>query len=625
MDIKNFYELRASQDGRTISGCAIKFNSQSVVLGNTYEQIARSAVDQELIDKSDILFTYNHDRSKVLARSRRGEGSLHTELRDDGLYFSFEAPNTQLGDDTLEEIRRGDLVNCSFAFRTKRDKEHYVMTRNADGSSLRTILKIDSLHDLSCVYEPAYEKTYLEARSAEAAEDEEMLKESESEQEEEKKSDEEEVKAPDVEEQKPDESEEEQKSDDEKSEDDEKRSDEDEKPEDEKPNDEKSDEDEEQKSDDEKSEDDAQEEVSDDEEQKSEDEEEKEDKKDAENERSNVKNISNIKVMKNFSLIQTVNDLIEHRSLNEAARQINEFGVRSMKEAGITDIGQFVLPYDTRSAVTVAAEGEDVVPTQIMDVLGPLRAKNVMVQAGAKFMSGLTGDVQIPSYSASNCAWKGETTAAEDGAGSFGHKTFSPKKLTTYIQVSRQFLIQATPDAEEILRTDLINSINDKLEETLLSGDAGSATKPAGIFNGATFADCSNYAGIAALEAGIEEAGVFEGKYILSPGAKAALRTTQKGNGVGFIWENGAIDGVDALSTAHVKKVDAAGGAAAYDKLVYGDWTNFAICSWGPGLNITVDPYTGAKNDVVNIIVTGYFDGGVLRDNVFGFGKIEKA
>lgn len=611
MDIKNFYELRASQEGRTISGCAIKFNTKSVVLGNTYETISRSAVDQELIDKSDILFTYNHDRSKVLARSRRGEGSLHTELREDGLYFSFEAPNTQLGDDTLEEIRRGDLVNCSFAFRTKRDKEHYVMSRNSDGTSLRTILKIDSLHDLSCVYEPAYEKTYLEARSAEAAEDEEMLKESEGCEQEEQKSDEEEVKAPDAEEQKP---EEEQKSDDKsESECDENRFDEDtDDPEDNDPEDDKSDD-----------EDDAQEEAYDDEDKSAGN--ECKEKDDAENERSNVNNISNYKVMKNFSLIQTVNDLIEHRSLNEAARQINEFGVRSMKEAGITDIGQFVLPYDTRSAVTVAAEGEDVVPTQIMDVLGPLRAKNVMVQAGAKFMSGLTGDVQIPSYSASNCAWKGETTAAEDGAGSFGHKTFSPKKLTTYIQVSRQFLIQATPDAEEILRTDLINSINDKLEETLLSGEAGTATKPAGIFYNAKFADCSNYAGIASLEAGIEEAGVFEGKYILSPGAKAALRTTQKGNGVGFVWENGAIDGVDALSTAHVKKVDASGGNKAYDKLVYGDWTNFAICSWGPGLNITVDPYTGAKNDVVNIIVTGYFDGGILRDNVFGFGKIEKA
>ena len=611
MDIKNFYELRASQEGRTISGCAIKFNEKSVVLGNTYETISRSAVDQELIDKSDILFTYNHDRSKVLARSRRGEGSLHTELREDGLYFSFEAPNTQLGDDTLEEIRRGDLVNCSFAFRTKRDKEHYVMSRNSDGTSLRTILKIDSLHDLSCVYEPAYEKTYLEARSAEAAEDEEMLKESEGCEQEEQKSDEEEVKAPDAEEQKP---EEEQKSDDKsESECDENRFDEDtDDPEDNDPEDDKSDD-----------EDDAQEEAYDDEDKSAGN--ECKEKDDAENERSNVNNISNYKVMKNFSLIQTVNDLIEHRSLNEAARQINEFGVRSMKEAGITDLGQFVLPYDTRAAVTVVAEGEDVVPTQIMDVLGPLRAKNVMVQAGAKFMSGLTGDVQIPSYSASNCAWKGETTAAEDGAGSFGHKTFSPKKLTTYIQVSRQFLIQATPDAEEILRTDLINSINDKLEETLLSGDAGTATKPAGIFYNAKFADCSKYAGIAALEASIEEAGVFEGKYILSPGAKAALRTTQKGNGVGFVWENGAIDGVDALSTAHVKKVDASGGDKAYDKLVYGDWTNFAICSWGPGLNITVDPYTGAKNDVVNIIVTGYFDGGILRDNVFGFGKIEKA
>ena len=605
MDIKNFYELRASQDSRTITGCAIKFNTKSVVLGNTYEVISPRAINQELIDKSDILFTYNHDRSKVLARSRRGKGSLKTELREDGLYFSFDAPETQLGNDTLEEIRRGDLVNCSFAFRCGRDKEHYVMSRCADGSNLRTILKIDSLHDLSCVYEPAYEDTYLEARSAEAEEDDELLNQQE------ENETLEEVSEEDKEEKDKNESEEDVNQEEvaESENDEEKNSDEDDEEVTE-PEKETSESDEDENSDDET--------------QESESDEDKEEKDVEEKRSKNIKtNLNNI-IMKNFSLIQTVNDLIEHRSLNDAARAINEMGVRSMKEAGFSEIGQFVLPYDTRSTISVQAEGEDTVSTEVMDILGPLRAKNVLVQAGARFLSGLTGDVQIPAYSASNCAWKGETTAAEDGAGVFSHKTFSPKKLTAYISVSRQFLIQSTPDAEEILRNDLINSINDKLEETLLSGDAGTTTKPAGIFAGVTFADCSAYDGIAALEADVEANGVFEGKYIMSPSAKAALRTTQKGNGVGFIYENNAIDGVDAFSTAHVKSVAASGSAAAYDQLVYGDWTKFAICSWGPGLSITVDPYTGAKNDIVNIIVTGYFDGGVIRDNAFGFGKIEK-
>ena len=595
MDIRNFYELRAEQDGRTISGCAIKFNVESVILGNCKEVISRDAITQDLVDSSDILFTYNHDRSKVLARSRKGQGSLKTELREDGLYFSFEAPDTQLGNDTLEEIRRGDLVNCSFAFRAARDKDHYVMSRTSDGTQLRTILKIDSLHDLSCVYEPAYEPTYIQARSAEAEEDialllkEEELRSQEEESEEEQKSESEETAEETSEEEKN--PEEEQRSEEEESE----------KPEDSEEESEESKEESEEETSEEK---------------------EKENDEPEEEQRSTQQN-HNIMNMKKFSLLETINDLCEHRGLNDAAREINEMGARAMKEAGLSEIGQFVLPFNTRSTVTVAAEGEDVVPTEIFDVLGPLRAKNVLVQAGAKFMSGLSGDVQIPVYSASNCSWKGETTAADDGAGQFSHKTFSPKKLTTYISVSRQFLIQATPDAEEILRNDLINSINDKLEETLLSGDAGTTTKPAGIFNGASFVDCSDYAGIAELEADVEGKGVFAGKYILSPSAKAALRTTQKGNGVGFIWENNAIDGVDALSTAHVKSVAASGNDAAYDQLVYGDWQNFAICQFG-ALSILVDPYTNSKQDIVNIVVTGYFDGGVLRDDVFGFGKIEK-
>nr|DAQ01245.1 MAG TPA: major capsid protein [Caudoviricetes sp.] len=109
----------------------------------------------------------------------------------------------------------------------------------------------------------------------------------------------------------------------------------------------------------------------------------------------------------------------------------------------------------------------------------------VLAKAGAHYITGLVGTVSLPKYSGSTVGWKGEIDEAADGAGTFSEVTFSPKRLTAYIDVSKQFLIQDSVGAEELLRNDLVKAISTKLEETILGSAAGDATKPAGIFNGA--------------------------------------------------------------------------------------------------------------------------------------------
>ena len=81
-------------------------------------------------------------------------------------------------------------------------------------------------------------------------------------------------------------------------------------------------------------------------------------------------------------------------------------------------------------AYTVTAEGEDVVQTDIYDIWEPLRAKNVLVQAGAKTITGIKNNVQIPLMSAVTANWAGETAAATDGSGTLTSKKLSPKRIT---------------------------------------------------------------------------------------------------------------------------------------------------------------------------------------------------
>ena len=160
-------EYRTTDDSRKIEGVAIVFNQLSEDLGGFREMIKPEAVEG-VIENSDIFFLYNHNQDRgFLARSRYGKGSLTTQVMEDGVHFSFDAPHTALGDEMLEHLRRGDINQCSFAFLI--DKDEWV--RQADNTYIRTITKFDRLFDMSIVDNPAYSQTSVCKRFAEVQEE----------------------------------------------------------------------------------------------------------------------------------------------------------------------------------------------------------------------------------------------------------------------------------------------------------------------------------------------------------------------------------------------------------------------------------------------------------------------
>lgn len=229
-----------------------------------------------------------------------------------------------------------------------------------------------------------------------------------------------------------------------------------------------------------------------------------------------------------------------------------------------------------------------------------------LAQAGATFMSGLVGDVSIPVYSGSNTAWAGETAAAADGAGTFSEVKMSPKRLTAYLTVSKQFLAQDSTSAEALLKSDIVKAISEKLESTILGTAAGSTTQPAGLFNGVT-ADTTavDWASIVNNEAALESANVNNYSYIVSPTAKAALKQTAIGgtkSDIRMIMDGNEVDGHAVVSTSNV----------AGKGVLVGDFSEILIGQWG-AIDLIVDPYTQAKNGCIVLVINAYFDAVVRR------------
>jgi HK97 family phage prohead protease len=161
-------------DSRIVSGYAVKFESESQNIG-FIEIIKKGAITEDTIMNSDIFARFNHDENTVLARSRYGEGSLALELRDDGLYYEFEAPHTAIGDELLEHLKRGEISTSSFAFTLPEDESGDKWYKREDGTLVREIVKIDRLFDISPVYEPAYLATSCSKRTKEMLDKVEIL------------------------------------------------------------------------------------------------------------------------------------------------------------------------------------------------------------------------------------------------------------------------------------------------------------------------------------------------------------------------------------------------------------------------------------------------------------------
>lgn len=154
-----------ADDKRTVEGYALLFNTASD--GLDFREVIEEGALDGVIARSDVFALLNHDRTRgILARCMRGSGSLELSVDEKGLKYRFEAPKTALGDELLENLRRGEINQSSFAF----DVDSDTWTRQDDGNWTRTIHQFGNLYDVSPVYNAAYSQTSVYMRGKEEAE-----------------------------------------------------------------------------------------------------------------------------------------------------------------------------------------------------------------------------------------------------------------------------------------------------------------------------------------------------------------------------------------------------------------------------------------------------------------------
>ncbi|MAY42390.1 MULTISPECIES: phage major capsid protein [unclassified Neptuniibacter] len=267
-----------------------------------------------------------------------------------------------------------------------------------------------------------------------------------------------------------------------------------------------------------------------------------------------------------------------------------------------------------------SGKGGELVATELMgnEFIDVLRNKAMVAQLGAKIMSGLVGDVDIPKKTSSgNFYWLSEDEDVSDSDFDFTTLPLSPKCIAGAIPVTRKLRKQSSLNVENLIREDLITGIGVAIDLALLLGDG--VKEPLGILNAVgtnavTYpAGGMDFNSAVSMETKIAtyNADIQNMAYLTNAVQRGAAKTKQVFDGTGErLWQNNEVNGYMAHAT----------GQMPADTWAFGDWSQLMIALWGV-LDLKVDTSTKAASDGLILRVFQDCDGGVRRPESFTVGR----
>src|SRR5690606_12184169 len=152
------FEAREKEESKTLRGYALTWGEVAEPWPGLRESFEAGAFADFLAQAPDVFACYQHDTSQLLGRTSSGTFRLAED--ETGLAFELDLPDTTLGRDVAELVRRGDLRGMSIAFCVERE------TLEDEGDHIRRVVHAASLYEISIVHDPAYRETSVGFRSA---------------------------------------------------------------------------------------------------------------------------------------------------------------------------------------------------------------------------------------------------------------------------------------------------------------------------------------------------------------------------------------------------------------------------------------------------------------------------
>jgi HK97 family phage major capsid protein len=297
----------------------------------------------------------------------------------------------------------------------------------------------------------------------------------------------------------------------------------------------------------------------------------------------------------------------------------------------LPDPNKFYVPFEVQGralpsaqrdlTVASASGGGYLVETKNMSFIELVRNRSVAYRMGARRLSGLVGSVTVPKQSAAGTAvWlSSESATATESAQTFGQMALSPKTVGAYTEISRQLLLQSSPDAEGIVSMDLATVCALAVDVGVIRG-AGSGGEPQGIVGtsgiGSVTGTSLAAAGILEFQSDVAAANLLSDAagYVTTPAVAALLmaRPELPTTGTERLWKGSMADG----SLFGMKSMSSNQMAAA--TMLFGDWSQVIVGEWGV-LEVEVNPYANFQAGIVGVRAMVSIDVGLRYAAAFSY------
>jgi HK97 family phage major capsid protein/HK97 family phage prohead protease len=340
------------------------------------------------------------------------------------------------------------------------------------------------------------------------------------------------------------------------------------------------------------------------------------------------------KEVRNFSLIRLIQARLtgdwsdaglERDATQETAKRVNK---------PLSDNGFFV-PYDIFRRdfnVGTASEAGNLVATELRNDLftDVLRANLVMAGLGARLLTGLTGNIDIPRKTAatsiSNVSEIGALTETQPTTAKI---SLAPKRKGGFVEYSKQAIFQAGIAIEAMLRDDLLQSMAVTIENECINGNGTGnnmrgirSTSGVGSVVGGTNGLALTWGHVVGLESAVANANAEPdgtAGYLTNTRVRGFAKITQKATNLPFIWDGGAtpLNGYRAAISNNVPNTLTKGSSTDCSSVIFSSMWDMAVLAFFDAPELIINPYSLDTTGQVRITLNQSADFGIRQPSAF--------
>lgn len=293
--------------------------------------------------------------------------------------------------------------------------------------------------------------------------------------------------------------------------------------------------------------------------------------------------------------------------------------------------GSRALGYEFRDLDTTTGAG--LVPTiKPPTVIDALRARCVLVQAGAELLTDLVGNFSLPKQTGvESVTWVAQGAGPSQGNSTFGTVDFTPKTASARTLITRRMMLQPSIDVEMYVRGSIIKSMAVGIDLAGINGAVASPQlSPIGLLNRTgvvtaaslgTDGGALTWAAILALESSIAAANADLGEIKYLTNSKVvgqAKRTPKAGTFPVFVMaDDRTMNGAPTLVSNNVPSNLSKGASSGIlSAVIAGVFEELVMGTWG-ALDLLTDPYTGGSAGSLNLYALQDLDIQTRYDEAF--------